>query len=74
MHPIACNKGKEPIAPDDVDTPADDELSLASSLSLSLSPGKNTRVKLHKRPLHRPAFSYTVSGESCRARREANMG
>ena len=27
MHPISCNRGKEPIIPDDVDTPTDDELS-----------------------------------------------
>ena len=31
VHPIARNKGKEPIFPNDVDTPADDELSSSSS-------------------------------------------
>ena len=30
---IACDKEKEPIAPDDVDPPADNEISLGSSLS-----------------------------------------
>ena len=34
---ITRNKGKEPVIPDDVDTPADDELSLGSSPSLSPS-------------------------------------
>ena len=56
MHPIARNRGKEPIIPDDVDTPTDDELSSASSLSLSLSPAKNardsTKAKSCKKPSH----------------------
>ena len=60
MHPIACNKGKEPIVPDDVDTPEDDKLSSVSSPSLSLSPAKNTMAKLRKRPSHRLAFNDTV--------------
>ena len=34
-HPIARDKGKEPIIPDDVDTPADDELSSGGSPNLS---------------------------------------
>ena len=34
-HPTTRDKGKEPIIPDDVDTPADDELSLGSSPNLS---------------------------------------
>ena len=29
-HPTTCNKGKEPIVSDNVDTPADDELSSSS--------------------------------------------
>ena len=46
MHLIARDRRKEPIIPDDVDTPADDELSSSSSTSLSLSlakkcPGKH---------------------------------
>ena len=52
--PIAHNKGKEPVVPDDVDTPVDDELLLGSSPSLSLSPTKNARknakAKSRKRP------------------------
>ena len=76
MHPIAHNRGKEHIIPDDVDTPTDDELSFGSSPSLSLSPEKNaresTKVKLHKKPSHHPAFSDVISGASRRARREAN--
>ena len=39
--PIVHDKGKEPIAPDDVDTLADDELPSGSSPSLSLLPTKN---------------------------------
>ena len=46
---ITHNKGKEPIIPTDVDTPADDGLSSGSSPPLGLSPAKNTRAKSHKR-------------------------
>ena len=74
VHQITHNKGKEPIVPDDVDTPTDDELSSSNSSLLSLSPTKNTRAKLRKRPSHRPAFSNTLSGASCRARREVGGG
>ena len=74
VHQIAHNKRKEPIVPNDVDTITDDELSSGSSLLLSLSSTKNTRAKLRKRPSHRPAFSNTVSGASCRARREVGGG
>ena len=60
MHPIPRNRGKEPVIPDDVDTPGDDELSLGSSLSLSLSPTKNTRgstkAKSRKKASHHLAF------------------
>ena len=74
VHPIACNRGKEPIIPDDVDTTTNDELSSGSSPSLSLSPTKNahesTKAKSHKKPLHHPAFSDVISGASCKARKE----
>ena len=74
MQPIACDKGKEPIAFDDVDTPVDDDLSLGSSPSLSLSPTKNaresTKTRSCKRPLPHPVFSDAVSGTSNRVRRE----
>ena len=73
---IARNKGKEPVIPVDVDTPTDDELSSYSSPSLSLSPTKNARdslkAKSDKRPSRHPAFSDSVSGTSCRARRETS--
>ena len=73
-HLLTHNKGKEPIIPNDVDTPADDELSSSGSPSLSLSQTKNVRerakAKLSKRPSHHPAFSNVVSGTSRRARRE----
>ena len=75
-HPITHNKGKEPIIPDDVDTPADDELSSGISPSLSLSPTKNAwesvKVKSCKRPSHHPAFSDVVSGASYMARKETS--
>ena len=48
VHPFARNKGKEPIIPDDVDTPADDELSLGSSRYLSLSPAKEGAQRLNR--------------------------
>ena len=74
MHPITRNKGKEPVIPDDVDTPANDELSLGNSPSLSLSPTKNaqesTKAKSHKKPLHHLPFNDVISGASRRARRE----
>ena len=76
MHPIAHNRVKEPIIPDDVNTPVDDELSLSSSSSLSLSPTKNaresTKAKSRKRPSHHSAFSDVVSNTSRRARRDAS--
>ena len=74
VHSITRSKGKEPIAPTDIDTPIDYELSSSSSPSLSLSPAKNTRAKSHKMPSHRPAFSDTVSNASRRARRKASRG
>ena len=77
MHPIACNKRKEPIIPDDVNTPEDDELSSGNSPSLSLSPSKNARksakAKSRKRPLHHLAFSNAISDASRRVRRDATM-
>ena len=74
MHPTDCNKGKEPIVPNDVNTPTDDELSSGSSLSLSLSQTKNARgsikIKSHMRPSHHPPFSDAISGASRRVRKE----
>ena len=75
-YPIAHNKGKEPIIPDNVDAPADDELSLGISLSMSPPLGRNTRgntsAKSRWKHSHRPAFSDVVNGASSRARRETN--
>ena len=75
MHPIAHNKGKEPIIPDNVNTPANDELSSSNSPSLSLSSAKNAheckKARSRKRSSHHPAFSDVVSGTSHRAGREA---
>ena len=74
VHLIASNKGKKPVIPDDVDTPADDELSSGSSPSLSLSSIKNAqesiKAKSCKRPLHHPTFNDAISGASLKARRE----
>ena len=76
MHQIPHNRGKEPVIPIDVDTPADDELSLGSSPSLSLSLANNVRgsteAKSLKKPLHNLAFSDAISEASRRARREAS--
>ena len=73
MLPTTRNKGNEPTVPDDVDIPADDELSLDSSPSLSLSHAKDsrgsTKAKSRKRPSHHPTFSDAVSDASRRARR-----
>ena len=71
---IACDKGKGPVVPDDVDTPTGDKLSSGRSPSLNLSPIKNTRESTRTRSCKRPsphlAFSDVVSGASRRARRE----
>ena len=76
VHLIARNRGNELIIPNDVDTPTDDELSLGSSPSLSLSSTKNaqerTKAKSHKRPSHHPAIGDVVSGASHMVRREAS--
>ena len=48
---ITHNKGKEPVIPSNVDTPLNDELSLASSPLLGLSPAKNIRPSRVKGPL-----------------------
>ena len=74
VHSIAHNRGKGPIIPDDVDTPADDEFSSGNSPSLSHSSVKNsresTKAKSRKRPSHLPALSDVISGAFHRARKE----
>ena len=73
---ITCNKGKEPVIPDDVNTPIDDEMSLGSSPSLSLSLTKNARdsakAKSCNRPSDHPAFRDVVSDASRKARRKTS--
>ena len=71
-HPIARDKGKEPIVPDDVDTPADDEL--YSSGSLNLPPTKSSRTRSCQRHSYRPAFSNTDNGTFRLVRREIGRG
>ena len=72
---IACDKGKGPIVPDNVDTPANDELFSGSSLSLNLLPVKNTqesiRTRLRKRPSPHPALNDIISRASHMEKREA---
>ena len=74
--PIANDKRKGTVDPDDVDTPTNDELSSSNSPSLNLSLAKNTRESIrtrsHKRPSPHPTFSDDVSGASRKARREAS--
>ena len=76
MHLIALNRGKEPIIPNNVDTPADINCSQAVPHFFSLPPTKNAResakAKSGKRPSYHPAFSDVVSGVSHRARRDAS--
>ena len=67
-HPTARDKGKEPIVPDDVDTLADDKLSLGSSPNLS--PAKSSRPRSRQRHLHHPAFSNADNSTFYWARRE----
>ena len=77
MHPVAHNKWKEPIVPDNIDTPIDDELSSGNSPSSSLLPTKNaqesTKTRSRKRPLPHPAFSDVVNGPSRMAMREVGI-
>ena len=56
-HPTVSDKRKKPIALDDVDTPADDELSSSSSPNLSLVKSKSNKDRMRQRHSHRPAFS-----------------
>ena len=73
---ITCDKRKGPIVPDNVNTPADNELSSGSSPSLNLSLAKNTResirIRSRKRPSPHHAFSDAISSASRKARREVS--
>ena len=60
--PSRPSKGKEVTAPDDVDLPADDELSSGSSLLLRRSPSPNaTEAQSRKRPPRRSCRSVSVA-------------
>ena len=71
-HSIARDKGKEPIVPNNVDTPTDNELSSSNLPDLSLA--KSSRARLRQRCSHRPAFSNAVSGTLRRARKKVSRG
>ena len=66
-HPIVRIKGKKLIALDDVDTPANDELSLSSSPNPSPVKIKRNKDRLSQRHSHHPAFSNSNCGTFCRA-------
>ena len=69
--PARPNKGKEVAAPNDVDLPADDELSSRSSSLSRRSPTPDaTEALSRKRPPRRTSRSISVA--RCRARREPN--
>ena len=61
-HPIVHDKGKKPIALDDVDTPADDELFSGSSPNPSLAKFKSNKERSRWRHSHHPAFINSNGG------------
>ena len=75
-HPIARNKGKEPITYSDDYALIDDELSFGRSPSTSPPQGRNargrTRTKSRRKHWHCPALSDAVSCASLRAREESD--
>ena len=75
-HPIACNKGKEPIIFGDSDAPTDHELSFGRFPSMSPPPGTNARgnirAKSRRKHSHHPTLSDAVSGASHRAKERAD--
>ena len=67
--PSRPGKGKEVVAPDDIDLQADDELSSGSSPLPPRSPSPNAaKAQSRKRPLHRSSRSISVARR--RVRRE----
>ena len=56
MRSIACNRGKEPIVPVDVDTPADDELSSGQFFTFESLTGKGYSRE-HKGQIAQKAFA-----------------
>ena len=63
-HPTVRDKGKKPIALDDVDTPADDELSSCSSPNPSLVKRKSNKDRTRHKHSHRPTFSDSNGGRA----------
>ena len=61
-HPVIGDKGKKPIALNDVETPAEDELSLGSSANPSLAKRKSNKDRSCQRHSHRPALSNSNGG------------
>ena len=61
-HPVVCNKGKKPIALNDVETPVDDELSLGSLVNPSLANRKSNKDRSRRRHSHRHAFNNSNGG------------
>ena len=71
LPPSRPSKGKEVVEPDDVDLPADDELSSGSSPLPRRSPSPNAaEAHSRKRPPRRPSRSLSVARH--RVRRELN--
>ena len=68
----ARDKGKEPIVPDDVDTPANDDLSLSSSPNLFSAKRSNARSR--QRHFHCLAFSNADNGTFRQVRKEIGQG
>ena len=66
-HPAVRDKGKKHIALDDVDTPADDELSSGSSPNPSPVKSKSNKDRTRQRHSHSPAFSNSNGGTLRRA-------
>ena len=72
LPPSRPDKGKEVAAPDDVDLPADDELSSDSSPLLRRSPSPNAaEAHSRKRPSRQPSRSISVARR--RVRREPSI-
>ena len=61
--PVVRDKEKKAINLDDVDIPADDELS--SSSSPNISPVKSNKDRLRQRHSHHPMFNNSSSGTFC---------
>ena len=65
--PTTRDKGKKPIALNDVDTSVDDELSLGSSLNPYSVKIKRNKDRTRQRHSHRPPFNDSNGGILCQA-------